>query len=58
MAPPALIADLVERFARHRDAYRSGLYNETQLRRESIGPAPRISAQPSQFRDLAAGFRE
>ena len=38
MAPPALIADLVERFARHRDAYRSGRYNETQLRREFIDP--------------------
>jgi len=38
VAPPALVADLVERFARHRDAYRSGHYNETQLRREFIDP--------------------
>jgi hypothetical protein len=34
MSPPAVVADLVERFDSHRDAYRSGQYNEAQLRRE------------------------
>ena len=29
--PPAVL-ELVERFDRHLDAYRSGRYNETQLR--------------------------
>ena len=38
VAPPAVIADLVERFARNREAYRSGPYNETQLRREFVDP--------------------
>jgi hypothetical protein len=34
MAAPKEILDLVERFDRNRDAYRSAQYNETQLRRE------------------------
>lgn len=32
------ILDLVERFTRNRDDYRSGRYNETQLRREFLDP--------------------
>ena len=35
---PAAFLDLVERFDRHVDAYRSGRYNETQVRREFIDP--------------------
>jgi type I restriction-modification system DNA methylase subunit len=35
---PAEVLDLVERFARNRDAYLSGAYNETQVRREFIDP--------------------
>jgi hypothetical protein len=31
-------AQLVERFARNCDSYRSGSYNETQLRREFLDP--------------------
>ena len=38
MAPPAVITDLVERFERNRAAYRSGRYNETQVRREFVDP--------------------
>lgn len=38
MAVPEEVAELVERFNRHREAYRSGQYNETQLRREFIDP--------------------
>ena len=38
MPAPALVHDLVERFDRNRDAYRSGQYNETQARREFIDP--------------------
>ena len=33
MPAPDNIRQLVERFEQHRDAYRSGKYNETQLRR-------------------------
>ena len=32
------IRQLVERFEQHRDAYRAGKYNETQLRREFLDP--------------------
>jgi hypothetical protein len=35
---PKEIIDLVERFDRNRDAYRSAQYNETQLRREFLDP--------------------
>jgi len=35
---PAQVLDLVERFGRNQDAYRSGSYNETQARREFIDP--------------------
>ena len=38
MPAPALIHELVERFDRNRDVYRSGQYNETQARREFIDP--------------------
>jgi hypothetical protein len=36
-APDALL-DLVARFAEHLDAYKSGAYNETQLRRDYLDP--------------------
>src|SRR5258706_5137033 len=32
------VRELVERFDRNREAYRSGNYNETQLRREFLDP--------------------
>jgi hypothetical protein len=35
---PAIILDLVERFERNSKAYKSGNYNETQVRREFIDP--------------------
>ena len=35
--PPAVL-ELIERFDRNLDAYRSGRYNETQLRREFVDP--------------------
>lgn len=38
MAPPKELLDLVARFERNRDDYRSGRYNETQLRREFLDP--------------------
>jgi hypothetical protein len=38
MPAPREICDLVDRFAEHADAYRSGAYNETQLRREFVDP--------------------
>jgi len=38
MTAPAAVGELVERFDSHRDAYRSGKYNETQLRRDFLDP--------------------
>ncbi len=38
MTAPDSIRELVERFELHRDAYRAGRYNETQLRREFLDP--------------------
>lgn len=38
MAAPTEISSLVERFDRSKDAYLSGEYNETQLRREFLDP--------------------
>jgi len=32
------LSELIERFARNEEAYRSGVYNETQVRREFIDP--------------------
>ena len=37
-AVPRLVLDLVERFERNRDSYKSTSYNETQVRREFIDP--------------------
>jgi hypothetical protein len=38
MSAPQAILELVERFERHHEAYRSSRYNETQVRREFIDP--------------------
>jgi type I restriction-modification system DNA methylase subunit len=38
MAPPEQIHELVDRFHRNLDAYRSGRYNEAQVRQEFINP--------------------
>ncbi len=38
MPAPAIITELVERFEANREAYTSGKYNETQLRREFVDP--------------------
>jgi len=38
MAAPREVIDLIERFARNRDTYRSHGYNETETRREFIDP--------------------
>jgi len=38
MSIPQLVADLIARFVRNRDAYRSPAYNEAQARRELIDP--------------------
>lgn len=38
MPAPQMILDLIERFDRNMDAYKSGAYNETQARREFIDP--------------------
>jgi predicted type IV restriction endonuclease len=38
MTPPDSVLELVERFEHNRQAYRSGHYNETQVRREFIDP--------------------
>src|SRR5438270_17606 len=38
MPPPAHVLELIERFDRNRDAYKSPQYKETQLRREFLDP--------------------
>lgn len=38
MPAPQEVVELVDRFQRNRDAYRSGRYNETQLRQEFVNP--------------------
>ncbi len=38
MTAPETIRQLVTRFDEHRESYRSGKYNETQLRREFLDP--------------------
>jgi len=38
MPAPQIILELIERFERNREAYKSGAYNETQVRREFIDP--------------------
>ena len=38
MAAPKEIVELVERFRQNVEAYKSGSYNETQLRREFLDP--------------------
>jgi hypothetical protein len=38
MAAPNEIVDLIRRFDEHKEAYKSGHYNETQLRREFLDP--------------------
>lgn len=38
MSAPKLIADLVDRFRLHKDAYQASTYNEAQVRREFIDP--------------------
>ena len=34
MSAPQIILDLIDRFERNKEAYKSGSYNETQVRRE------------------------
>jgi len=38
MPAPQIILELIERFERNSEAYKSGAYNETQVRREFINP--------------------
>ncbi|NTW12380.1 MAG: restriction endonuclease subunit M, partial [Anaerolineales bacterium] len=38
MPAPEIVRQLVQRFEEHLEAYRSGKYNETQLRREFLDP--------------------
>ena len=38
MPVPEEVVELIERFERNREAYLSGQYNETQLRREFLDP--------------------
>ncbi len=49
MTAPAVVEELVERFESHREAYRSGKYNETQLRRDFLDPF---------FKALGCGIKE
>jgi hypothetical protein len=50
MSAPDNIRQLVERFEQHRHAYRSGRYNETQLRREFLDPFFEVLSRAALFR--------
>jgi len=55
MPVPPLVADLVARFEHNRDAYRSGHYNEAQLRKEFIDPLFKALGVPSRRHALIEG---
>ena len=55
MPAPAALADLVARFAEHLDAYKSGSYNETQLRKDYLDPFFQLLGWDM---DNAAGYAE
>ncbi|MBI4662938.1 MAG: Eco57I restriction-modification methylase domain-containing protein [Verrucomicrobia bacterium] len=55
MTAPKEIIELVERFELNLDAYRSGQYNETQLRRDFLDP---LFKQLGWDMDNAAGYAE
>jgi predicted type IV restriction endonuclease len=38
MSLPGEVTELIERFDRNLDSYRSGKYNETQIRQEFVNP--------------------
>lgn len=42
LAAPKEIVDLVERFESNLESYKSGHYNETQVRREFVDPLTRL----------------
>lgn len=50
MGLPKEIAVLIERFDRNREAYRSGQYNEMQLRQEFLDPLFAIYDTPSSLK--------
>lgn len=43
--PPPQVLELVQRFDRNREAYRSPHYNETQVRREFLDPFFKATAE-------------
>ena len=52
---PQQVTDLVARFDRNRDAYKSGNYNETQVRREFVDPA-KCASPTSKRRSVVASM--
>ena len=59
MTAPEIIKDLVKRFDEHRESYRSGRYNETQLRREFLDPfydAKQMLHTPQEIESLQRGI--
>ncbi|MBL9144908.1 MAG: N-6 DNA methylase [Verrucomicrobiaceae bacterium] len=55
MSSPQTLQELVTRFAEHIDAYKSGSYNETQLRRDFLDPFFKLLGWDI---DNAAGYSE
>jgi hypothetical protein len=49
MSLPKVIADLIGRFEQHLDSYKSGQYNETQLRRYVCSPITETNKQIDQL---------
>ena len=64
MPASQIVLDLVARFQEHIDAYKSGNYNETQLRRDFLDPffkdlgwdMDNTSGYAETYRDIAVGW--
>jgi hypothetical protein len=46
MSVPKEVSRLIEKFDQHLESYRSGKYNEAQLRNEFLNPFPRPTSSP------------
>ena len=57
MSAPEKILALITRFDNNLEAYRSGKYNEAQLRQEFLNPVPPVWDMQSQRRIMCNGFR-
>ena len=55
MPAPDVVRELVKRFEKNIDSYRSGKYNETKLRREFLDPLFEAPQAEGLFENLLSG---